>query len=241
MFVTCSSLARYPSGPAGLISNSSLMDWANLVVLFLLFHVVSSLKSTDLLQRWTLSIPKVGLDEALKLRGQIQFPDQHFGEFHLPNLESLQDAGTMPTAAPGAASLPYSNARSNGIGHPDPIGMSAGVLVLFYAAYSVYRYRREANRIISLFEANTQIKELSESAARGEPLPNIVVIRGHISADGGDICTVSTGIDGLRERVGEIEQPKNAWRPGLQDLKFSFMNMVLLNMVQHGVIFVVFA
>ena len=39
----------------------------------------------------------------------------------------------------------------------------------------------------------------------------IEVIRGHIGADGGDICTVSTGIDGLRERVGEIEQPKNAW------------------------------
>lgn len=51
--------------------------------------------------------------------------------------------------------------RSSGIGHPDPIGMSAGVLVFFYAAYSVYRYRREANRIISLFEANTQIKEQS--------------------------------------------------------------------------------
>jgi len=84
-------------------------------------------------------------------------------------------------------------------------------VVFFYAVYSLYKYQREANRIISLFEANTQIKELSEKAARGEPLPSIVVIRGHIGADGGDVCTVSTGIHGLRERIGEIEQPKNAW------------------------------
>ena len=95
--------------------------------------------------------------------------------------------------------------------HPDPVGISAGVLVFFYAVYSLIKYQREANRIISLFEANTQIKELSEKAARGEPLPSIVVIRGHIGADGGDVNTVSGAIHGLRERIGEIEQPKNAW------------------------------
>ena len=183
-----------------------------LPLLFLLFHPVSALKSTDLLQRWRTA--SLGLDEAVKLRGQVVFPDQH-GGFALQSLETFEEAGTVPS--PSAAAVPYSTARSFGIGHPDPIGMSAGVLVLFYAAYSVYRYRREANRIISLFEANTQIKELSESAARGELLPNIVVIRGHISADGGDICTVSTGIDGLRERVGQIEQPKNAWIPGFMN------------------------
>lgn len=184
-----------------------MKSWRVLFVLAVDLVYVSALKSTDLLQRW---LPKMGIDEALRLRGQLEFPDQRFGDFQRQSLESIQDSSiSMPTTSPG--SLPYSNVRSNGIGHPDPIGMSAGVLVLFYAIYSVYRYRREANRIISLFEANTQIKELSESAAKGEQLPNIVVIRGHIGADGGDICTVSTGIDGLRERVGEIEQPKNAW------------------------------
>eukprot|EP00435_Cladocopium_sp_Y103_P064295 s1341_g26.t1 len=86
-----------------------------------------------------------------------------FGDFQRQSLESIQDSSiSMPTTSPG--SLPYSNVRSNGIGHPDPIGMSAGVLVLFYAIYSVYRYRREANRIISLFEANTQIKELQRKS-----------------------------------------------------------------------------
>ena len=95
--------------------------------------------------------------------------------------------------------------------HPDPVGISAGILVFFYAVYCLYKYQREANRIISLFEANTQIKELSEKVARGEPLPSIVVIRGHIGADGSDVCTVSAEINGLRERIGEIEQPKNAW------------------------------
>ena len=59
-------------------------------------------------------------------------------------------------------------------------GISAGILVLFYAVYSLYKYQREAalslavdigrsccckaNRIISLFEANTQIKEKSDDA-----------------------------------------------------------------------------
>ncbi|CAE8592851.1 unnamed protein product, partial [Polarella glacialis] len=93
----------------------------------------------------------------------------------------------------------------------DPIGISIGSVLAVYGIYSVLRGRREANRIISLFEANTQIKELSEKAARGEPLPSIVVIRGHIASDGGDIGSVSTRIEGLRDRVGEIEQPKNAW------------------------------
>ncbi|CAE7884733.1 CACNA1B [Symbiodinium microadriaticum] len=63
----------------------------------------------------------------------------------------------------------------------------------------------------SLAKHLSRSRELSEKAARGEPLPSIVVIRGHIGADGGDVCTVSTGIHGLRERIGEIEQPKNAW------------------------------
>lgn len=184
-----------------------MKSWRALFVLAVDLLNVSALKSTDQLQRW---LPKMGIDEALRFRGQLAFPDRFMGDFQPQTLESIQDSSiSMPTTSPGT--LPYSNVRSNGIGHPDPIGMSAGVLVLCYAIYSVYRYRREANRIISLFEANTQIKELSESAARGEQLPNIVVIRGHIAADGGDICTVSTGIDGLRERVGEIEQPKNAW------------------------------
>jgi len=186
-----------------------MKSWKALFVLAVDLLNVSALKSTDQLQRW---LPKMGIDEALRFRGQLAFPDRFMGDFQRQTLESIQDSDSsisMPTTSPGT--LPYSNVRSNGIGHPDPIGMSAGVLVLCYAIYSVYRYRREANRIISLFEANTQIKELSESAARGEQLPNIVVIRGHIGADGGDICTVATGIDGLRERVGEIEQPKNAW------------------------------
>lgn len=94
---------------------------------------------------------------------------------------------------------------------PDPIGICIGFAAVAFAAYSVYRSKREANRIISLFEANTQIKELEERARRGETLPNIVVIRGMISADGGDVTTVSPRIEGLRDKVGEIEQPKNAW------------------------------
>mmetsp|Transcript_87327 Transcript_87327/g.154799 ORF Transcript_87327/g.154799 Transcript_87327/m.154799 type:complete len:735 (-) Transcript_87327:31-2235(-) len=101
--------------------------------------------------------------------------------------------------------------KHSGPGHADLIGITAGALVLLYAFYSIQRYRREANRIISLFEANTQIKELEGMAAKGEALPSLVVIRGHINSDGGDIRPVSTSIEGLRERVGEIEQPKNAW------------------------------
>jgi len=94
---------------------------------------------------------------------------------------------------------------------PDPIGICIGFSAVAFAAYSIYRSKREANRIISLFEANTQIKELEEKARKGEPLPNIVVIRGTINADGRDVSTVSPRIDGLRDKVGEIEQPKNAW------------------------------
>lgn len=94
---------------------------------------------------------------------------------------------------------------------PDPIGICIGFAAGAFAAYSVYRSKREANRIISLFEANTQIKELEEKARKGEQLPNIVVIRGTIQADGGDVLTVSPRVEGLRQRVGVIEQPKNAW------------------------------
>jgi hypothetical protein len=94
---------------------------------------------------------------------------------------------------------------------PDPIGITVGSIIVLYCVYAIFRRRREANRIISLFEANTQIKELAEKASRGEQLPSIVVIRGHIASDGGDIGAVSRGIEGLRDRVGVIEQPKNAW------------------------------
>jgi len=94
---------------------------------------------------------------------------------------------------------------------PDPIGICIGFLAAVFAAYSVYRSKREANRIISLFEANTQIRELEEKARRGEPLPPIVVIRGMICADGGDVFAVTPRIGGLREKLGQIEQPKNAW------------------------------
>jgi len=93
----------------------------------------------------------------------------------------------------------------------DPIGISIGFAAVAFAGYSVYRSRREANRIISLFEANTQIKELADKAARGEKLPNIVIIRGTINADGRDVYPVAPSIDGLKEKVGAIEQPKNAW------------------------------
>jgi hypothetical protein len=93
----------------------------------------------------------------------------------------------------------------------DPIGITVGSIIVIYSVYSIFRSRREANRIISLFEANTQIKELADKAARGEQLPSLVVIRGHIASDGGDIGAVSRGIEGLRDRVGVIEQPKNAW------------------------------
>lgn len=95
--------------------------------------------------------------------------------------------------------------------HPDPVGISFGIVICFYAVYATLRYRREANRIISLFDANTQIKELAEKAAKGQPLPSIVVIRGYINSDGSDVFPVSTSIDGLREHAGVIEQPKNAW------------------------------
>eukprot|EP00930_Biecheleria_cincta_P001784 TRINITY_DN102881_c0_g1_i1.p1 TRINITY_DN102881_c0_g1~~TRINITY_DN102881_c0_g1_i1.p1 ORF type:complete len:795 (-),score=130.78 TRINITY_DN102881_c0_g1_i1:26-2410(-) len=100
---------------------------------------------------------------------------------------------------------------SNSVTHPDPIGISFGTVVWFYAVYATLRHRREANRIISLFDANTQIKELAEKAAKGQPLPSIVVIRGYINSDGSDVNPVSTSIDGLREHAGIIEQPKNAW------------------------------
>jgi len=93
----------------------------------------------------------------------------------------------------------------------DPIGISIGLAAVAFAGYSVYRSKREANRIISLFEANTQIRELAEKATRGERLPSLVIIRGTISADGRDVATVSPGIVGLKEKVGQIEQPKNAW------------------------------
>ncbi|CAE8720053.1 unnamed protein product, partial [Polarella glacialis] len=134
--------------------------------------------------------------------------------------ESAESALT-PRFSPSGFALPPVNgsaataAAAKGGGRAtrtaDPIGISIGSVLAVYGIYSVLRGRREANRIISLFEANTQIKELSEKAARGEPLPSIVVIRGHIASDGGDIGSVSTRIEGLRDRVGEIEQPKNAW------------------------------
>mmetsp|Transcript_18348 Transcript_18348/g.52467 ORF Transcript_18348/g.52467 Transcript_18348/m.52467 type:complete len:760 (+) Transcript_18348:70-2349(+) len=95
--------------------------------------------------------------------------------------------------------------------HPDPIGICIGFASVAFAVYSIYRAKREANRIISLFEANTQVKELEDKARRGEPLPNIVVIKGILAADGRDVSTVSPRIDGLKDRVGEIKQPKNAW------------------------------
>eukprot|EP00933_Yihiella_yeosuensis_P018547 TRINITY_DN15185_c0_g1_i1.p1 TRINITY_DN15185_c0_g1~~TRINITY_DN15185_c0_g1_i1.p1 ORF type:complete len:836 (-),score=167.04 TRINITY_DN15185_c0_g1_i1:59-2566(-) len=104
--------------------------------------------------------------------------------------------------------------RSGGGRHvrrPDPIGITLGSILVIYGIYSLIRSKREADRIISLFEASTAIKDLSEKAARGEPLPSIVVVRGYINSDSGDIGTVSTQIDGLREHVGKIEQPKNAW------------------------------
>lgn len=173
------------------------------LLLFLCFRFspVTSLKSTDLLQRWLgPPLPKIEARLGLGHRSVAERAD-----FDLQ-------------ADPGRGSdVPFRDALRNHADsslwkpHPDPVGISAGIVVFFYAVYSLYKYQREANRIISLFEANTQIKELSEKAARGEPLPSIVVIRGHIGADGGDVCTVSTGIHGLRERIGEIEQPKNAW------------------------------
>lgn len=109
------------------------------------------------------------------------------------------------------AGLVRSVSSSSSNTHPDPIGISFGIVIWFYAVYATLRYRREANRIISLFDANTQIKELAEKAARGQPLPSIVVIRGYINSDGSDVFPVSTSIDGLREHAGMIEQPKNAW------------------------------
>jgi len=179
----------------------------------LLAHLttVRSLKSTDLLQRW---LPKT-LEEALAQRQRGELADQRLVTDFQDVTQVWAQEGVLQ--APGEVPLRTDQVRSR-VGHldswrarPDPIGISAGVLVLIYAVYSLHRYRREANRIISLFEANTQIKELSEKAARGEPLPSIVVIRGHIGADGSDVSTVSTCIDGLRDRTGDIEQPKNAW------------------------------
>eukprot|EP00435_Cladocopium_sp_Y103_P066356 s1341_g28.t1 len=57
----------------GLLGPRYMKSWRVLLVLAVDLVYVSALKSTDLLQRW---LPKMGIDEALRLRGQLEFPDQ---------------------------------------------------------------------------------------------------------------------------------------------------------------------
>lgn len=94
--------------------------------------------------------------------------------------------------------------------HPDFLGIFLGVAIAGLSSCGIVRGRRR-DEIASLFETNVPLRELEEKAARGEPLPRLVVVRGTIEADGRDVAAVSPQIRGLRERVGEISQPKNAW------------------------------
>lgn len=112
---------------------------------------------------------------------------------------------------PEVQSKPQAFAASVEPRQPDPFGIFAGLLAVAVATLCVNINRWRENQLISLFHANTTLKELQEKAARGEKLPSVVVLRGTISADGRDVLGVCPEIEGLRHLMGDIEQPRNDW------------------------------
>lgn len=64
-------------------------------------------------------------------------------------------------------------------------------------------------RIQKLYDENTTVQQLQSTADSGASLPGLVIIRGVVSADGGDVKSACPTIDGVKSLVGSIDQPHN--------------------------------
>lgn len=60
-----------------------------------------------------------------------------------------------------------------------------------------------------MWARGTTIKQLEDMADKGEKLPDIVLVKGVIDADGPPVGSLTGEIDSLKPLIGQIDQPSN--------------------------------
>jgi len=84
-----------------------------------------------------------------------------------------------------------------------------GGAALVFAARSARRVQLEKRLIDQMWEKKTTVRSLRELAERGVALPQMVLLRGRIDADGEPVRSLSAQICQLRPLIGCVEQRTN--------------------------------
>ena len=71
------------------------------------------------------------------------------------------------------------------------------------------RVRKEFAIIQQMWSKNTTLYELKEKARAGIPLPDIVLVKGTLTARGRPVTSVASKVAELKPFIGSIEQPSN--------------------------------
>lgn len=82
--------------------------------------------------------------------------------------------------------------------------------MIAFSAKSIHRAKKEMSRIVTMFKENMTVQRLEGMVSSGQSLPQVVMIKGTLAADGACITAMSPGIEGLQSRIGTIKQPENS-------------------------------
>jgi len=81
--------------------------------------------------------------------------------------------------------------------------------VISFAVTSIERTRKEKEVIEKMWSRETTIKGLREKALVGEPLPDVVLVRGFLDSTGPSVKPVTPTVPQLVPLLGQIDQPDN--------------------------------
>ena len=117
-----------------------------------------------------------------------------------------------------SAKTAFRQPRYNDKGEPDSpkdefanghLFVALGVAAVGFAGRSMTRVRKEFAIIQQMWSKNTTLYQLKEKARAGIPLPDIVLVKGTLTARGRPVSSVASKVAELKPLIGSIEQPSN--------------------------------
>lgn len=87
--------------------------------------------------------------------------------------------------------------------------VALGVAAVAFAGRSMNRVRTEFSIIRKMWSKNTTLYNLKKKARAGISLPDVVLVRGTLTARGRPVSSVASKVAELKPLIGSIEQPRN--------------------------------
>ena len=136
---------------------------------------------------------------------------------HKPSMTELFTGGSS-----SGGSLKYRKKRTwiddKGKRHSDDPALSSasgaatvalGLSAIAFASRSIKRTRLESTIIEHLWDCRTSIASIRRAVQLGEPLPDVVLVRGTLKARGAPVTSLAMESKQLQRLVGDIDQPRN--------------------------------